>query len=121
MSETEANHEDEHYEVVWIAAVYNKPLSWFATLDPDISNPATYAEKGEPCYQGLTRKEWKQAARTKHWPVPRGWVHKWLRAKYDFRVEAYKVSDEFRRIAHGEDFWSVFKRIGGSFIVTQPK
>ncbi len=104
-----------------LAAVYNKPLSWFATLDPDISNPTTYAEEGEPCYRGLTRKEWKQAAKHRHWPVPRGWGHKWLREKYDWSVAAYKASDAYRRIAHGEDFWSVFKRDGRVYIVTAPK
>lgn len=92
-----------------LAAVYNKPLSWFATLDPDISKPTSYAEKGEPCYRGLTRKEWKLAAKQRHWPVPRGWGHKWLRKMYDYDLENYKGSAEYARIARGEDFKSVFK------------
>jgi transcriptional regulator with XRE-family HTH domain len=104
-----------------LAAVYNKPLAWFATLDPDISNPTSYAEEGEPCYDGQTRKEWKLAAKHHHWPVPRGWGHEWLRKKYDFSVRKYKASSEYRRIAGGEDFWSVFKWDGKGYIVTAPQ
>jgi transcriptional regulator with XRE-family HTH domain len=102
-----------------LAAVYNKPLSWFATLDPNISKPTNYAVENEPCYRGLTRKEWKQAAKDKHWPVPRGWGNGWLRKLYDFDVENYKGSPEYRRIAQGEDFKSVFKWDGQGYVVTE--
>ena len=104
-----------------LAAIYDKPVSWFATLDPKITAPTTYAVEGESCYRGLTRKEWKQAARTKHWPTPRGWVHEWLRKLYGYDLENYKGSTEFARILRGEDFWSVFKWDGRGYSVTAPK
>jgi transcriptional regulator with XRE-family HTH domain len=104
-----------------LAAVYNKSVEWFGTLNPNISKPTSYAEENEPCYRGLTRKEWKQAARTKHWPVPRGWGRDWLRKLYDYDLENYKGSPEYARIARGEDFWSVFKPDGRGYIVTAPK
>jgi transcriptional regulator with XRE-family HTH domain len=101
-----------------LGAIYDKPLSWFATLDPNVRARTTYAAKDEPCYRGLTRKEWKKATRTKHWPVPRGWGRDWLRKLYDYDLQNYKGSPEYERIAAGEDFWSVFKWDGRGYVVT---
>jgi|SRR5271157_114115 len=119
LSKVEGHGRIDFVRLERLAAVYNKPLSWFATLD--ISKPPTYAEESEPCYRGLTRKELKQAAKQRHWPVPRGWGHKWLREMYGNALENYKGSPEYARIARGEDFWSVFKRDGRVYIVIAPE
>lgn len=103
-----------------LAAIYAKPVSWFATLDPKITAPTNYAVEGEPCYRGSTRKEWKQATSTKHWATPRGWGHEWLRKLYQ-EVENYKGSAEYARISRGEDFWSVFRWDGKGYSVTPEK
>jgi transcriptional regulator with XRE-family HTH domain len=90
-----------------LAAIYDKPLEWFQTLDPKITTRVTWAPN-EPAYQKLTRKEWKQAAEKKHWPVPRGWGNDWLRELFDYDLQNYKGSSQYARIASGEDFWTVF-------------
>jgi len=91
-----------------LAAIYDKPVEWFTTLDPNITDPVSWAPD-VPAYRGLTREEWKKAFETKHWPVPRGWGNKWLRRYFDFDLQTYKESPEYARIADGEDFWRVFE------------